>query len=1029
MRARLGRSLALSVAITLSVALVLPPGFAFGGGTTGATDPVERAVAERVPVAAGAIRKRVSPVEPLAPAAKQSPARPVPDAGVSRASESTFVVDPLAPAVPGELVVVLDSSIAAASTESALEARGAKVECADDSSSLLVRTPLSVSAPLFTQLVADTPGVAWVQPNYIYQATFVPNDPGFPEQWALTAIEATAAWDVTRGTNNVVVAVVDSGVDYTHPDLIGRIDTANDHDFVNGDDDALDDNGHGTHVSGILSATMDNAIGVAGVAPGCRILPVKVLSAAGWGDSAGVAAGIEYAADNGAEIINLSLAGPADRAMSAAVAYARGKGCIVVAAAGNEGSAAGAGYPARYAGVLGVGAVDSRHARTSFSNYGTGVDVAAPGLAILSTLPGGRYEYMSGTSMASPFVAGVAALLLSSEPSLDATAVVGRILDTATDLAPSLLVGNLLNAAAALGPARPPAGADIPGLLLESSPVRGSLDSSSDPHRVYRVYLGAGQTVQASLAEGAGSSDLDLDLSLYGPGSESIATGARVAYSVGPDDPETISYTAAVSGWHCFDVWAVEGAGAYALTWSRSGASDDDIPGITLSASPLAGSVDRSTDPEDVHAVHLEKDDLLVVGLTGPTGGTDMDLYLYGPEATSIFTDVPLDGSNAPGTPNEWFRYRASKAGTYYVDVQAFSGSGAYVLTWQVIPGMPTDNIPGVESTSSPLSGAIGGPSNTDDVYRVYVQAGQTLDLTMAAPSNPVGERYPRLLLYSPIATDVEIDADAIVAGADSGTGDARISYTATVTGYHYIDVYSLDLGEPVAYEIEWSATRSPDDDIRGVLATPSPIRGALGSTTDTDDVFRIHANAGQWISASLTGSPTATTDFDLYVYSPGATDIRSAAPLTETQGGKYPKSVGVKAPVTGDYYLHAHAFAGEGPYTLAWSVRSFATVYRPVAPSGVTRGRHFTVYGYVSPRHTSSTYYLATLHFYLRGSSGQYVYHHSVKARRYSYSSTRSRYSARTSLPHKGKWRVRAVHTDTGMPGSYSAYDYITVR
>jgi hypothetical protein len=103
--------------------------------------------------------------------------------------------------------------------------------------------------------------------------------------------------------------------------------------------------------------------------------------------------------------------------------------------------------------------------------------------------------------------------------------------------------------------------------------------------------------------------------------------------------------------------------------------------------------------------------------------------------------------------------------------------------------------------------------------------------------------------------------------------------------------------------------------------------------------------------------------------------------------------------------------------------------VYRPVAPSGVTRGSHFTVYGYVSPRHTSSTYYLATLRFYLKDWSGEYVYHHSVKARRYSYSSTRSKYSARTSLPHRGKWRVRAVHTDTGMPGSYSGYDYITVR
>ena len=227
---------------------------------------------------------------------------------------ATIVVDPLAPAVPGELVAVLDSKLVAASSERALEARGARVERVEGDASLLIRAPVGMSAPVFTQMAANTAGVAWVQPNYVYREAYVPNDPMYAQQWGLAGIGAPSAWDVTKGKSSVLVAVVDTGVDYTHPDLVGRIDTVNDYDFVNGDADAMDDNGHGTHVSGIIAATQDNGIGGTGVAPGCRILPVKVLSAAGAGDSVGVAAGIQYAADHGAKIINLSLAGsPSDR--------------------------------------------------------------------------------------------------------------------------------------------------------------------------------------------------------------------------------------------------------------------------------------------------------------------------------------------------------------------------------------------------------------------------------------------------------------------------------------------------------------------------------------------------------------------------------------------------------------------------------------------------------------------------------------------------------------------------------------------
>jgi hypothetical protein len=324
--------------------------------------------------------------------------------------------------------------------------------------------------------------------------------------------------------------------------------------------------------------------------------------------------------------------------------------------------------------------------------------------------------------------------------------------------------------------------------------------------------------------------------------------------------------------------------------------------------------------------------------------------------------------------------------------------------------------------------GAIGGLTNTDDVYKVYLHSGQTLDLTMTTDSQPGGQSYPWLLLYPPTSTDVQ--TDWYFDGGNAASGVATFSYEATSTGYHYVDLYSEDLGAPVPYDLEWHATAAPNDNIPGVPAPRSPIDGNLGVTIDTDDVYAIHAHAGQWISASLDGDssiPGQAVDLDLYLYRPGSHDTRTDTPLARTEGEHYPKAIGFKATTTGTYFLQVHAFAGEGDYRVVWSVKSFATVYKPVAPSTVTHGHHFSVYGYVAPRHTSGTY-LVTLRFYLKNRSGVYVYHNSVRARGYD-SGNKSKYRISTSLPHKGAWRVRAVHSDTGMPEALSAYDYITVR
>jgi subtilisin family serine protease len=241
------------------------------------------------------------------------------------------------------------------------------------------------------------------------------------------------AWGVTRGAG-VIVAVVDTGV-APAPDLADRLLAG--WNVITRDAAASDDNGHGTHVAGTIAEGEGNGLAEAGVAPEASILPVKVLSADGTGSDADVAAGIVWAVDHAARIVNLSLGGDADSAVLAdAVAYARGKGVLIVAAAGNDGGAVG--VPARLAGVLAVGAVDAALVRAPFSAGGRSLDLVAPGVGILQQTLDGAGGYtdrsLSGTSMAAPHVAGVAALVLAAGAATTPTGVARVLARTALDL-------------------------------------------------------------------------------------------------------------------------------------------------------------------------------------------------------------------------------------------------------------------------------------------------------------------------------------------------------------------------------------------------------------------------------------------------------------------------------------------------------------------------------------------------------------------------------------------------------------------
>ncbi|MEB3197299.1 MAG: S8 family serine peptidase [Candidatus Sericytochromatia bacterium] len=259
--------------------------------------------------------------------------------------------------------------------------------------------------------------IDYIEPNYQYQTLEAPNDPAFGDSWGVAAILAPSIWPTTTGSG-IKVAVIDTGVDATHPDLRGQVLPGL--DLVNDDEDAADDHGHGTHVAGTIAALANNGIGVAGVAPGAAIIPIKALNSKGQGSNADIANGIVAAADRGAQVINLSLGGTDNsETLRRAVAQVQERGVIVVAAAGNSGISTPF-FPAANEGVIGVGAVDDHRKRATFSNFGDYIDVAAPGVNIGSTQRGGGTTTMSGTSMASPHVAAACALLKAKFPMLKA---------------------------------------------------------------------------------------------------------------------------------------------------------------------------------------------------------------------------------------------------------------------------------------------------------------------------------------------------------------------------------------------------------------------------------------------------------------------------------------------------------------------------------------------------------------------------------------------------------------------------------
>ena len=337
-----------------------------------------------------------------------------------------------APQARIQLLVKPKASMPEAALHALLHASGGQEDSTIPALDVRVITVPAVAAAKLLEALQRNADIEYAEADQVAHAFATSNDPYAANQWYFSKIEASQAWDITTGSTALTVAVIDSGVLASHPDLQGKVLAG--YDFVNNDADATDDNGHGTSVAGVCAASSNNLLGVTGVAWSNPILPVKVLGADGSGNHSGIANGITWAADRGVRVINLSLGGTTtSTTLQNAINYAWSKGAVIIAAAGNNGNNVPS-YPAACQNVIAVSATDLSDGRPTWSNYGSYVDISAPGADIVTLSGADGYASWNGTSFSCPVASGVVALMRSVNPQLSNQSIVNLLLANNDDI-------------------------------------------------------------------------------------------------------------------------------------------------------------------------------------------------------------------------------------------------------------------------------------------------------------------------------------------------------------------------------------------------------------------------------------------------------------------------------------------------------------------------------------------------------------------------------------------------------------------
>lgn len=621
----------------------------------------------------------------------------------------------------------------------------------------------------------NDPNVEYAQPDYVLDTYLTPSDARYSEQWGLlnngqavngqngisgVDIAAANAWDITTGTNKVVVGIVDSGVDISHPDISdniyvnkkekidgkdndgnGFVDDVNGFDFANNDSSVFDSasqDKHATHIAGIIAAGMNN-VGITGVSPNVKLLPLKFISG-NTGYTSDAISAIEYGISMGVSVFNCSWGGSQqNEALKDIIANSN---ALFICAAGNQGQNVDVNpvYPACYdlSNVISVGAIDNKGELASFSNFGSKVQIAAPGVGILSTLPESKYGLMSGTSMAAPFVAGVAALLKSKYPTMSATDIKTRILNNSTKgqaLNGKVSTSGRLNALAALLNNAP----SIP-VQPTAEPIPTESPKSKEAGSVYDTSASGNNKVVKPIIE---DSNLIID-----------EAANNATYSADSFEPNN----------------------------SRNAAT------VITNDTAIYPTLDTSSD-EDWFVLNTTKTGKLNVTMKNLPSGCDYEMEIY--DSTGAY----VGGSYASGALDEKYVGSITAIGNYYIRIYSYSGSNSS-YTYELKAGVYTpdsyevnDDLYSILNNQPSIS--IGNCfsatlDNSDDTDCFKFNIGNSTNVGVRVQNIPSGSDYD-MVVYSYNSSNGFVEVGSSNLGGNSD--ETLISQLAA--GSYYIKIYS----------------------------------------------------------------------------------------------------------------------------------------------------------------------------------------------------------------------------------------------